>query len=151
MPVKTYKVTKTAKMQDIQRQWCTIDAENQILGRLASYVAKYLQGKHKPYYTTNIDTGDHIIVINADKVKVTGRKLIDKAYHYHTGHPGGLKSLQLQEQLTKNASAVIERAVKRMLPKGPLGLSMFKKLHVYRGADHAHQGQKPVVIHIGEK
>ncbi|MDQ7008290.1 MAG: 50S ribosomal protein L13 [Acidobacteriota bacterium] len=133
---------------DIHRDWWVVDAADKPLGRLASEVASRLRGKHKPYFTPFLDTGDHVIVVNADKVKLTGRKQDEKIYYRHTGHPGGLKEATAREMLAKKPERVIELAIKRMLPKGPLGRKMYTKLKVYKGGDHPHQAQKPRSLEI---
>ena len=130
----------------IERKWYVVDAEGQTLGRLASEVAKVLRGKNKPTYTPHIDTGDYVIIINAEKIKVSGNKLNDKIYYRHSDYVGGLKSINLKEALQKNPVFVIEHAVKGMLPKGPLGRQMYKKLFVYAGADHKHEAQQPETL-----
>ena len=130
----------------IDRKWYVVDAEGMTLGRLASEVAKVLRGKNKPIFTPHIDTGDNVIVINADKIKVTGKKLDQKVYYHHSDYVGGMKETTLKEMLNKKPEQVIELAVKGMLPKGPLGREMFKKLHVYAGPDHKHEAQKPEVL-----
>jgi len=135
--------TFTAKPEDIQREWFVVDAEGQTLGRLASRIAPILRGKHKPIYTPHMDCGDYVIVINAEKVRVTGRKLDQKIYYRHSGYPGGLKSISLRDQLAKHPERVIEAAVRGMLPKNKLGRRMFKKLKVYAGDSHPHQAQQP--------
>ena len=132
----------------IERKWYVVDATGQTLGRLASEVAKVLRGKNKAIFTPHIDTGDYVIVINADKVKVTGRKLDQKVYYRHSDYVGGMKETTLREMLAKKPERVVEMAVKGMLPKGPLGRSMYKKLHVYAGAEHGHEAQKPEVLEI---
>ena len=132
----------------IERKWYVVDAEGQTLGRLASEVAKVLRGKNKPTYTPHIDTGDYVIVINAEKIKVSGNKLNDKLYYRHTGYVGGLKSMNLKEALQKNPVFVVEHAVKGMLPKGPLGRQMYKKLFVYAGPEHKQQAQQPEALEI---
>jgi len=138
--------TKTATPKDIVRKWYVVDAENQTLGRLASNISKVLQGKNKPTYTTNIDTGDHVIVINADKVVLTGKKVTDKVYVRHTGYPGGQRFLTPKEAFAKKPEYVIENAVKHMLPRTKLGNAMYKKLHVFVGEKHAHNAQNPEVL-----
>ena len=138
--------TYMAKASDVQRKWYIVDAEGVVLGRLASQVASILRGKNKPTYTPHVDTGDYVIVINADKVKVTGRKLDQKVYYRHSDYVGGMKETTLREMLAKKPERVVEMAVKGMLPKGPLGRSMYKKLHVYAGAEHGHEAQKPEVL-----
>lgn len=129
-----------------ERKWYVVDAEGQTLGRLAAEVAKVLRGKNKPEFTPHIDTGDNVIVINAEKIKVTGKKLDQKVYYHHSDYVGGMKETTLREMMAKKPEQVIELAVKGMLPKGPLGRTMIKKLHVYAGAEHAHQAQKPEVL-----
>ena len=141
-PMKTYM----ANPDKIERKWYVVDAEGQTLGRLAAEVAKVLRGKNKPEYTPHIDTGDNVIVINAEKIKVTGKKLDQKVYYHHSDYVGGMKETTLKEMMAKKPEQVIELAVKGMLPKGPLGRTMIKKLHVYAGAEHAHQAQKPEVL-----
>ncbi|HWU69157.1 MAG TPA: 50S ribosomal protein L13 [Stenotrophobium sp.] len=134
--------------QTAKRDWYVIDAEGQVLGRLASEVARRLRGKHKPDYTPNADTGDYIVVVNAEKVKTTGDKLNGKVYYSHSQHAGGLKTTSLQEMLNKAPERVIEKAVKGMLPKGPLGYAQFRKLKVYAGAEHPHTAQQPKTLNI---
>ena len=140
--MKTYM----AHPDKIERKWYVVDAEGQTLGRLAAEVAKVLRGKNKPEFTPHIDTGDNVIVINAEKIKVTGKKLDQKVYYHHSDYVGGMKETTLREMMAKKPEQVIELAVKGMLPKGPLGRTMIKKLHVYAGAEHAHQAQKPEVL-----
>ena len=140
--MKTYM----ANPDKIERIWYVVDAEGQTLGRLAAEVAKVLRGKNKPEFTPHIDTGDNVIVINAEKIKVTGKKLDQKVYYHHSDYVGGMKETTLREMMAKKPEQVIELAVKGMLPKGPLGRTMIKKLHVYAGAEHAHQAQKPEVL-----
>ena len=135
-----------ANPDKIERKWYVVDAEGQTLGRLAAEVAKVLRGKNKPEFTPHIDTGDNVIVINAEKIKVTGKKLDQKVYYHHSDYVGGMKETTLREMMAKKPEQVIELAVKGMLPKGPLGRTMIKKLHVYAGAEHAHQAQKPEVL-----
>jgi large subunit ribosomal protein L13 len=132
--------------QTAKRDWYVLDAEGQVLGRLASEVARRLRGKHKPDFTPNADTGDYIVIINAEKVKTTGDKLKGKTYYSHSQHHGGLKSTTLGEMLDKHPERVIEKAVKGMLPKGPLGYAQFRKLKVYAGAQHPHTAQQPTTI-----
>ena len=132
--------------QTAKRDWYLLDAEGQVLGRLASEVARRLRGKHKPDFTPNADTGDYIVIINAEKVKTTGDKLKGKIYYSHSQHHGGLKSTSLGEMLDKHPERVIEKAVKGMLPKGPLGYAQFRKLKVYAGAEHPHSAQQPTTI-----
>ena len=130
----------------IERKWYVVDATGYTLGRLASEVAKVLRGKNKPIYTPHIDTGDYVIIVNADKVKVTGKKLDQKIYYRHSDYVGGMKEATLREMMDKKPEKVIELAVKGMLPKGPLGRTMYKKLVVYAGAEHGHEAQKPEVL-----
>ena len=127
----------------IERKWYVVDATGYTLGRLASEVAKVLRGKNKPVFTPHVDTGDYVIVVNADKIKVTGKKLDQKIYYHHSDYVGGMKETTLREMLAKKPEKVVELAVKGMLPKGPLGREMFTKLHVYAGAEHPHAAQKP--------
>ncbi|OAJ34979.1 50S ribosomal protein L13 [Piscirickettsia salmonis] len=140
--------TYSAKPETVKRDWFVVDAADKTLGRMASEIAKRLRGKHKPEYTPHVDTGDYIIVVNADKVAVTGNKAKDKLYHRHTGFPGGIKSLPFDEAKAKNPQRVIELAVKGMLPRGPLGRAMFRKLKVYAGAEHDHAAQQPQLLEI---
>ena len=135
--------TFSAKTHEVNRDWYVIDAQGKTLGRLASEVARRLRGKHKPIYTPHVDTGDYIIVVNADKVAVTGNKATDKMYHHHTGYIGNLKSASFEKMQAKAPGRVIELAVKGMLPKNPLGRAMFRKLKVYAGPDHQHAAQQP--------
>jgi large subunit ribosomal protein L13 len=137
--VKTYAV----KASEIERQWWVVDASDQTLGRLATRIATLLEGKHKPIYSPHIDTGDHVVVVNAGRVRVTGNKLIQKRYYRHSGYPGGLKEESLQALLARKPELVIERAVKGMLPQNRLGRAMMKKLKVYSGTEHPHQAQQP--------
>ena len=130
--------------QTVERKWYVIDAEGQVLGRLASQVASMLRGKHKPTFTPNCDCGDYIIIVNADKIVLTGRKMDKKIYRYHTGYPGGLKEITYRKLIAKKSPFVVTEAVRRMLPKGPLGYKMAKKLFVYAGPEHKHAAQKPV-------
>ena len=138
--------TFMANPDKVERKWYVVDATDMTLGRLASEVAKVLRGKNKAIFTPHIDTGDYVIVINAEKVKVTGKKLDQKVYYHHSDYVGGMKETTLREMMAKKPEQVIELAVKGMLPKGPLGRTMIKKLHVYAGAEHAHQAQKPEVL-----
>ena len=140
--------TPVIKKDEVKRKWYLIDAEGKILGRLASKIAEILMGKNKPTYTPNVDTGDFVIVINAEKVKVTGKKLLDKVYYKHSGYLGGLKKETLFSLLNRKPEFVIKHAVKGMLPKNKLARRMIKKLKVYRGPQHPHQAQKPEVIEI---
>ena len=138
--------TFMASPSTIDRKWYVVDAENKTLGRLAAEVAKVLRGKNKPIFTPHMDTGDNVIVINASKIKVTGKKLDQKIYYHHSEYVGGMKETTLREKMAKKPEQVIELAVKGMLPKGPLGRQMFNKLHVYAGSEHAHAAQKPEVL-----
>ena len=140
--MKTYSL----KTGDIQRRWYVIDAENQVLGRLASRVAHILRGKHKPHFSTHLDTGDHVIIINAEKIRVTGRKSEQKCYYRYSGYPGGLRVTPFKKLLTSKPERILETAIKGMLPKNRLGRQMYRKLKVYAGNDHPHQAQKPVVV-----
>ena len=141
----SYK-TISANAATVNKQWYVIDAEGQVLGRLASQVAKILRGKNKPDFTPHVDCGDYVIVINAEKVAVTGKKLNQKIYYNHSDYVGGMKETTLKEMLAKHPERVIEHAVKGMLPKGPLGREMYKKLFVYAGPEHKHAAQKPEVL-----
>ncbi len=138
--------TFMASPATIDRKWYVVDAEGKTLGRLASEVAKVLRGKNKPIFTPHIDTGDYVIVVNAEKIKVTGKKLDQKVYYRHSGYVGGIKETTLKEMLNKHPERVIEFAVKGMLPKGPLGRQMYTKLFVYAGPDHKHAAQKPEAL-----
>ena len=138
--------TYMANTDKIERKWYVVDAEGQTLGRLSSEIAKVLRGKNKPVFTPHIDTGDYVIVVNAEKIKVTGKKMDQKIYYNHSDYVGGMKETTLKEMMDKKPERVIELAVKGMLPKGPLGRSMIKKLHVYAGPEHNHAAQKPEVL-----
>jgi len=140
--------TWTVRPGDIERKWYIVDAEDVILGRLSTEVAKILRGKHRPQFTPHADCGDHVIVINAEKVKVTGRKEAQKVYYRHSQYVGGLKSITLEKQRERFPERIIEIAVKGMMPKGPLGRAMFKKLKVYAGSDHPHTAQQPEVLKL---
>ena len=142
--MKTYTVRKG----DIRREWYVVDAQGKILGRLASEIAKILRGKHKPIYVPHLDCGDYVIVVNAEKVRVTGKKLDQKFYYRHSGYPGGLKSINLRGQLQKHPTRVLEAAVRGMLPKNRLGRAMIKKLKVYAGDSHPHQAQQPKALEL---
>ncbi|MFM1896724.1 MAG: hypothetical protein RLZZ385_1798 [Pseudomonadota bacterium] len=137
--MKTY----SAKPGEVEQNWLLIDADGLTLGRMAAEISTRLRGKHKPEYTAHVDTGDFIVVINADKVQVTGRKANDKMYHAHSGFPGGMKSMSFNKLLARSPEQVIKLAVKGMLPRSPLGRAMFKKLKVYAGAEHPHAAQQP--------
>lgn len=143
--------TFSAKADEIKREWFVIDAENVILGRMATEIARRLRGKHKPEFTPHVDTGDYIVVINAEKLAVTGNKMKQKTYYKHTGYVGNLKSITLEKQLIKHPEVVIETAVKGMLPKNSLGRTMYRKLKVYAGPNHPHEAQQPTKLEIGRK
>jgi len=140
--------TFTAKPESVQRDWFVVDAAGKTLGRIATEIALRLRGKHKPEYTPHVDTGDYIIVVNADKVTVTGNKAKNKMYYSHSGFPGGIKEINFEKLLAKKPEMVLESAIKGMLPKGPLGRAMFRKLKVYAGAEHQHAAQQPQVLDI---
>ncbi|MBQ0759817.1 MULTISPECIES: 50S ribosomal protein L13 [Zhongshania] len=140
--------TLSAKPSDVIHDWYVVDAAEKTLGRLASEIAHRLRGKHKPEYTPHVDTGDYIVVVNAEKIRVTGNKATGKIYHHHTGYPGGLKSISFEKLIDKAPERVIQGAVKGMLPKNPLGRAMFKKLKVYAGTEHPHAAQQPVELNI---
>lgn len=144
--------TYSAKPADITQNWWVIDAQDVVLGRMAAEVAKILRGKHKPYFTPSIDCGDHVVIINADKIKLTGRKAEQKTYYWHTGHPGGIKARTAQATLDgKFPERVVLKAVERMIPKGPMGREQFKKLRVYTGSEHPHEAQKPQELDIASR
>ncbi len=140
--------TVSTKPADVRREWFVVDAEGKTLGRLATEIARRLRGKHKPEYTPHVDTGDYIVVVNAEKIRVSGNKMKDKIYHHHTGYVGNLKSISLEKLLQKAPERVIETAVRGMMPKGPLGRAMFKKLRVYAGPEHQHTAQQPRALDI---
>ena len=142
--MKTY----SAKPHELKQNWLIVDAEGQTLGRMATAIATRLRGKHKAEYTPHVDTGDYVVVINAEKVKVTGNKAKDKLYHSHSGYPGGLKSVPFENLIDKSPEKVIKLAVKGMLPRTPLGRTMFKKLKVYAGAEHPHDAQQPQALEL---
>mgnify|MGYP000147353225 FL=1 len=142
--MKTY----SAKPESVQREWFIVDAAEKTLGRLATEIALRLKGKHKPEYTPHVDTGDYIVVINADKIRVTGKKTTDKMYYRHTGYPGGLRSISFDKLIDHKPEMVIEQAVKGMLPKNPLGRDMYRKLKVYAGSEHPHAAQQPQTLEI---
>ncbi|KAA3631390.1 MAG: 50S ribosomal protein L13 [Proteobacteria bacterium] len=142
--MKTY----SAKPETVRRDWYVIDATDKVLGRLATEVARRLRGKHKPEYTPHVDTGDYIVLVNADKIRVTGNKSSDKMYYRHTGFPGGIKEISYEKQMAKNPALIIESAVRGMLPKNALGRAMFKKLKIFKGPDHSHQAQQPKSLEI---
>jgi large subunit ribosomal protein L13 len=140
--------TVSMRPQDVERSWWLIDAENKTLGRLATEVASRLRGKHKPQYTPHVDTGDYIIVINAEKVRVTGNKETGKIYYRHSGYPGGIRATSVATMREQHPERLIEKAVKGMLPKNPLGRAMFRKLKVYAGSDHPHTAQQPEILEV---
>lgn len=142
--MKTYFATN----ETVEHKWYLVDASNQVLGRLATQIAKYLRGKHKPEYTPHTDAGDYIVVVNAAQIKVTGNKEQDKIYYTHSGYPGGLKETTFEKLQAKDATRIIELAVKGMLPKNPLGRAMLRKLKVYAGAEHPHEAQQPEAIDL---
>lgn len=142
--------TYSAKLKDVNPSWYIIDATNKNLGRLSSFIAQRLRGKHKPMYTPHMDMGDNIIVINAEKISVTGKKTTDKLYHHYTGYQGGLKTISFEKLLDKAPERILEYAIKGMIPKGPLGRQMFAKLHVYAGTEHPHIAQQPQVLKFEE-
>ena len=142
--MKTY----SPKKQELQNNWVVVDAQDKILGRLATEIAVRLKGKHKPEYAPHLDNGDFVIVINADKIKVTGQKMKQKKYYRHSGYPGGIKEITLEKQMAKKPEQVIQTAVKGMLPKNRLGRALLKKLKVYAGTEHPHQAQQPVALDI---
>jgi len=145
---KLMRTTFMANAKNIERKWYVVDAAGKTLGRLASEVAAILRGKHKPTYTPHVDTGDHVIIINASQIELTGKKLTDKIYYRHSMHPGGLKQRTALEMRTKYPERMLELAIKGMLPKNRLGRQMFKKLHVYAGSEHPHQAQQPEVYEL---
>jgi large subunit ribosomal protein L13 len=140
--------TFSAKPETVERDWYIVDAENKTLGRLSTEIARRLRGKHKPEFTPHVDTGDYIIVINAEKIHVTGNKRTDKMYHHHTGYVGNLKSISFEKLLEKAPERIIENAVKGMLPKNPLGRAMYKKMKVYAGSEHPHTAQQPKTLEV---
>ena len=140
--------TVSTRPQDVDRTWFVVDAEDKTLGRLATEIARRLRGKHKPEYTPHVDTGDYIVVVNAEKVRVTGNKFNDKMYYRHSGYPGGIKEMNFKDMQDRHPERIVEKAVKGMLPKNPLGRAMFKKLKVYSGAEHPHAAQQPQPLEI---
>lgn len=144
MRIKTY----TPKPEDIQREWYVVDAKDKTLGRLASQIAVILRGKHKPIFSPHVDVGDFVVVINADKIRVTGRKLDEKMYYRHSGYPGGLTEITLRKQLATHPDRVIQSAVRGMLPKNKLGRAMIKKMKIYAGPNHPHEAQQPKVLDL---
>lgn len=139
-------ITKFVRKEDVQQKWYVVDAQNVVLGRLAVEIAKRLRGKHKPNFSPHIDNGDYIVVVNADKIRLTGKKLTDKVYYRHTGYPGGIKSMTAKEMLARKPEHMLELAVKRMLPKNRLGRAMYKKMKVYAAPEHPHTAQQPEVL-----
>jgi len=146
MPILSTMKTYNANPHEVEQNWLLVDADGQTLGRMASGIATRLRGKHKAEYTPHVDTGDYVVVINAEKVKVTGKKATDKIYHSHSGYPGGLKSISFEKLQERSPEKVIKLAVKGMLPRTPLGRAMFKKLKVYAGTDHPHGAQQPQTV-----
>ena len=140
--------TFSAKPAEVRRDWFVVDATGKTLGRLSTEIAQRLRGKHKPEYTPHVDTGDYIVVVNAEKIRVTGNKLKDKIYHRHTGYIGNLKSVSLEKMLDETPERVLENAVKGMLPRGPLGRKMFSKLRVFKGPEHDHAAQQPIPLEV---
>ncbi len=140
--------TFSAKPAEVRRDWFVVDATGKTLGRLSTEIAHRLRGKHKPEYTPHVDTGDYIVVVNAEKIRVTGNKVKDKMYHHHTGYIGNLKSKSLETMLEEHPERVLQKAVKGMLPRGPLGRQMFKKLRVFKGPEHDHAAQQPIPLEI---
>ncbi len=140
--------TFSAKPHEVRREWLLVDAEGKTLGRLASEIARRLRGKHKPEFTPHVDTGDYVVVVNAEKVAVTGRKMTDKVYYRHTGYIGNMKSITLEKQLASHPERVIQAAVKGMMPKNPLGRAMIKKLKIYAGTEHPHAAQQPRALEL---
>jgi large subunit ribosomal protein L13 len=140
--------TFSAKTHEVQRDWFVVDADNKVLGRLASEIARRLRGKHKPEFTPHVDTGDYIVVVNASKLRVTGNKELDKKYYRHSGYPGGLYETTFGKMQERFPGRALEKAVKGMLPKGPLGYAMIKKMKIYAGADHPHEAQQPKPLEI---
>ena len=142
--MKTYRT----KPGDIEHAWFVVDADEQVLGRLATRIANVLRGKHKPIWSPHLDTGDHVIVVNADRIRVTGRKLEEKVYKRYTGWPGGLRTERMKDRLARDPESVMRNAVKGMLPRGPLGRQMLRKLHIYAAPEHPHQAQQPKPLPI---
>jgi large subunit ribosomal protein L13 len=140
--------TQVVKQSDIKRSWFVVDLEGKVLGRAATEIARVLRGKHKPVYTPSVDAGDFVIVLNADKVRLTGNKMADKMYYHHTGYPGGIRSINAEKLLTKKPEDLIKKAVKGMLPKNKLGRQMIKKLKVYKGTDNPHAAQQPETLSL---
>ena len=149
--MKAVQKTFTAKPKEIERKWFIIDAEDVVLGRLAAEVAKILRGKHKPTFTPNIDTGDHVVIITADKIRLTGNKITSKKYYWHTGFPGGIKETTPNKLFGKKPTKVVELAIKRMISRNPLGTQQMRKLKVYAGTEHPHAAQNPEVLDLAAK
>ena len=142
-------LTRSIRPQEVEQKWYIIDAKDLVVGRLASIIAKYIRGKHKSYYTPHVNCGDRIVVINAEQVRFTGSKLTDKVFYWHTGYPGGIKSRTMQETLNgRFPERVLEKAVERMVPRGPLGRDVMRNLRIYAGSTHPHQGQNPEVLDV---
>ena len=148
MPTLRVMKTYSAKPREVDQNWLLVDADGQTLGRMATAIATRLRGKHKAEYTSHVDTGDFVVVINAEKVKVTGNKASDKMYHSHSGYPGGLKSISFEKLIDRTPERVIQLEVKGMLPRTPLGRAMFKKLKVYAGSEHPHSAQQPKSVQL---
>jgi len=148
MPTDRAMKTYSAKPHEVDQNWLLMDADGQVLGRMATAIATRLRGKHKAEYTPHVDTGDYVVVINAEKVKVTGNKATDKIYYSHSGYPGALKSVSFEQMIEKTPEKVIQAAVKGMLPRTPLGRAMFKKLKVYAGSEHPHSAQQPQSVQL---
>ena len=149
MAAQSHRATRSTRPAEVERKWYVVDAEDIVLGRLATRVATILKGKHRPIYTPHVDTGEHVIVVNAEKVKLTGRKREQKTYYRHTGYPGGIRSITADKLLqSAHADRVVRSAIRGMLPKNSLGRQMFSKLKVYAGPDHPHQAQKPEELRI---
>lgn len=143
------QLTASQNHRDVKREWFVVDATDVPLGRLASEIARRLKGKHKPTFTAHVDGGDNVVVINAEKIRLTGRKMTTLTHHWHTGHPGGLKSITAETELSgEHPERIVERAVERMMPKTKLGRTMYKKLHVYAGTEHPHEAQKPQTLDV---
>ena len=149
MDTLSYK-TKSANKESVKKEWVLVDADGEVLGRLASKVAKILRGKHKPSFTPHVDCGDNVVIINAEKVKLTGKKMTDKKYFRHTGYPGGQVIDTPEKLLAKKPGSVVEKAIKGMLPKNRLGSDLFRNLHVFAGPDHTHEAQQPKAINLND-
>lgn len=140
--------TPTVRQKDVQHNWHVIDASGMVLGRLASHVAQILRGKHKPLYSPDADNGDHVIIVNASKVRVTGNKAQDKIYHHHSGYPGGLKAVPFERIFSRNPERIVRMAIRGMLPHNVLGRQLYRKLRVYNGSGHPHEAQRPVTMEL---